>query len=78
MQVTLKRTYAFYSSGPCLVGKCSGSTVAAWGQLADGEAEAGLVADILAGLCWLEARWYVDAGHLVKTVESVYLLVVND
>ena len=52
------------------MGKYSGSTAAAvWCRLTAEEAEAGLVAaDVLAVWWWLEERWLVGAGRVVKTV----------
>ena len=55
----------FYSSGP----ESSGSTpVAVWCQLTAEESETGLgAADLLAAWWWLEERWRVGTGQVVKT-----------
>ena len=54
--------------GLVLRSKCSSSAVA-WGRLTAGEVGAGLAAEDVAVLWWLEERRLVDADHWVKTVE---------
>ena len=68
----LKRTFECFTEvilKRLIVGKCSGSTAASvWCRLTVEEAEAGQVAAaVLVVQLWLEERWLVVAGQVVKT-----------
>ena len=52
-----------------IVGRCSRSTAAAaWACMT--AVGAGLAAEEVLTAWWLEERWCVGAGHMVKTVEE--------